>query len=221
MTIKVRLHVLAAALKDGWPTWLAIAGLGVAFVIGCAGSSNTSAKVRYAGTALQVLGLSTVAVGLHQVRRLFGTESILQKLQGWWTQVTSAFVAPKPTSVQGASIGISTVVGQAAAFQQATPATSLEGRVAILEANMNGLRELLDAKEQTLRGDIFALGKKTERESQTRASENREIKHTMQELAIGGLHLEFVGLLWLVLGVLGTSIPDEIAGLIAALRRAV
>jgi hypothetical protein len=36
----------------------------------------------------------------------------------------------------------------------------------------------------------------------------------LEELAVGGLHLEWVGLSWLVLGVLGTSIPDEIAKLL-------
>jgi hypothetical protein len=34
-------------------------------------------------------------------------------------------------------------------------------------------------------------------------------------VAIGGLHLEMVGLVWLFLGIVGTSIPDGIAALLS------
>jgi hypothetical protein len=37
-------------------------------------------------------------------------------------------------------------------------------------------------------------------------------------VAIGGIHLEFVGLVWLFLGVLGASLPEEIARLLGVIR---
>jgi hypothetical protein len=50
-----------------------------------------------------------------------------------------------------------------------------------------------------------------ERETQERRAENQQAARSIEEMVVGGLHLEIVGLSWLVLGVVGTSIPDEIA----------
>ncbi len=50
-----------------------------------------------------------------------------------------------------------------------------------------------------------------QREAAARQLADREIDKKIEEFAVGGLHLEFVGVLWLLLGTLGTSVPDETA----------
>jgi hypothetical protein len=56
----------------------------------------------------------------------------------------------------------------------------------------------------TVRDDV-------QRETQERQAAEQRTFRQIEEVAIGGLHLEIVGLVWLFFGVLGTSIPDEIA----------
>jgi len=52
------------------------------------------------------------------------------------------------------------------------------------------------------------------REREERGAGDDRTTRQIEEVAIGGLHLEVVGLVWLILGVLGTSIPDEAARLL-------
>src|SRR3989304_5155408 len=100
MVFKFHRRGLITAGRDAWPAWLALAGLAFAIVVGWRLSPNASAGVRYAGTMLPVLGLATVAIGLSQVRRVFGRPSLQQKILAWFRQVAAAFRRPKPITVE-------------------------------------------------------------------------------------------------------------------------
>ena len=111
--------------------------------------------------------------------------------------------------------------GEVRALVSAGPGTSLDRRVALLEENLNRLRDEVDAKENKIGRELSAVRGAIEEERRAREKEARRITRQMEELAVGGLHLELIGLTWLVLGVLGTSIPDEVAKLLQALLAAV
>ena len=79
----------------------------------------------------------------------------------------------------------------------------------------------VDANESKIRKEVGAVRDALSREQQARDNELRKMAAQMEELAVGGLHLELVGLTWLVFGGLGTSIPDQIARLLRWLSAAV
>jgi hypothetical protein len=181
---------------------------------------RASAAVCYAGTLLQILGLATVATGLSHVRRLFGRPSLGQKTVAWLRQLAAAFHRPKPITARlNATLDDMTLAAEVRAPLSAGPQSPLERRVAILEENLDRLRNEVDAKEARLRRDLSAIKDSLGHEQQAREAENRQITAKMKELAVGGLHLEFVGLTWLFLGVTGASIPDEIANPLSAFLR--
>ena len=92
------------------------------------------------------------------------------------------------------------------------PGAELEERVSVLEEELNHLRDELDTKIQGVRSDLGGtITEGLEQERQDRQTADEETKRIIKNVAIGGLHLEIVGLLWLILGVVVTSIPGEIA----------
>jgi hypothetical protein len=51
-------------------------------------------------------------------------------------------------------------------------------------------------------------------ESNNRQTGDANISKLLEGFAVGGIHLELVGLAWLLLGMFGTSIPKELADLL-------
>lgn len=207
----IRWRTLLALLKDAWPTGLALGGVALSFFVSWLFSVTLSAAVRHAGTMLQVLGLATVAIGLSEMRRLFGRPSLRRRVAAWFRRVIATFRTPEPITLQASGSFSAAWFGEARVVRGVPPGAPLEDRVAVLEDNLGRLRDELDAKEEKIRREMATVREGLEHESQERRVENQRMAQTVEEVAVGGLHLEFVGLIWLVLGVLGTSIPDEIA----------
>ena len=91
------------------------------------------------------------------------------------------------------------------------PGATLDERVSILEENLKLLRDELDSRLQGVRQELGTVKESIERESQERRVADEKTARKIEEVAIGGLHLEVVGLVWLLLGVTAASIPDVIA----------
>ena len=89
----------------------------------------------------------------------------------------------------------------------------LDPRVALLEENLKRLRNELDAKEKKLMENLNTVRGVLEEERAVKGNRSSRLSNQLEEFAVGGLHLEIIGLVWLFPGVLGTSIPDEIAAL--------
>jgi hypothetical protein len=93
----------------------------------------------------------------------------------------------------------------------------LDERVSILEENLKLLRDELDSRLQGVRRELGTVKESIERESQERRVAGEKTARKIEEVAIGGLHLEVVGLMWLFLGVAAASIPDVIAAWLSQL----
>src|SRR6266849_3476360 len=109
--MNIRWRRLADTITSGaLPAWLAVAGvvcaIGVALIFRRLFATDGSATIRYAGTALQILGLLTVAVGLHQTRRLFpGRPGVGERIRAWVGQLVSAFRKPQPITAHVVAAG--------------------------------------------------------------------------------------------------------------------
>lgn len=221
MTLTFRPRVLLAAFKDAWPIWLVTGGVGLSIVLGLVGGGSTpSALVRYAGTWLQLFGLGTVALGLSQVRSSFGRPSVLQRGAAWIKSFAAAFLTPPPTTVQAQAAGSSFVVGRARSILKPVPGATLEQRIQALESGLDRLREETDTTESELRTQIQTLKRLLSEEGRARQTEAKSIAAKLEELAVGGLYLEIVGVTWLALGVIGTSIPEEVAWFVGLFSKA-
>ena len=142
--------------------------------------------------------------------------SLKDKVSDWFKRLAAAFTSPKSRTIE-VSTRDSVLVGTAAEVDLARGVglgASLGNRVLALEENVNRLRDKLDTKVQEVRGELATAKESIQRESADRQAAHKEITHTIEEVGIGGLHLEMVGLVWLFLGILGTGIPDGIVALL-------
>jgi hypothetical protein len=209
---------LRAVLLEAWPTWVAIGGIALAAVLGWITSTSASGAIRYAGTVLQVFGLLTIAVGLRHMRKLFGRPTVPRRVRDWFGRFAQAFRRPEPVTLKGTAAGIAMVTGEARVRLGAGAGASLEQRLSVLESNLNQLQDELDAKICELRSKSDEMRNDLRREGEERRAADDTVSRRIEEVAIGGLHLEIVGLVWLMLGVIGASVPDEVAALIQLIR---
>ena len=206
----VRWRILAVVLKDAWPIWLALGGVALAWATGWLFSTTPSGAVRWAGMMLQVLGLSTVAIGLRKMRRLFERPALGRRILSWFGRFAIAFKAPKPVTLQVSGIESMTGADEVRVVRRVGPGATLDQRVAVLEENLNLLRDELNTRVQRVHRDLATVREDVQRESQERTAADEKTARIIEEIGIGGLNLEMVGLFWLVVGVVGTSIPDEL-----------
>jgi len=217
--ITIRWRALVAVAKDASPMWIFLGGLGFAGLVGWLCSANASAAVRYAGTALQLFGLLAVAYGLRETRKLFAAPTVMSRAWMWFGRLRRVFRRPEPITAQLSAGGISMFTGKARLIRGAGPGATVDQRIEVLEANLRSLEQEFDETTKELSGKSAQLEREQRRERDERKAADDKTWHQIEEVAIGGLHLELVGLWWLALGVLGTSIPDELANLLCRVVR--
>lgn len=211
----VRWPELWAALKETWPLWLGIGGiatsLAAGWFLGWFLSTPLASTLRYTGTTLQLLGIGTVAYGLHKMRHLFRRPSLGAGIVDWLRQVTAAFTRPRSITLKAEAGSYVTAGGDLHVEHGVAPDASLERRVSMLEEKVRHLRDDLDAKLHEVRQELANVKGALTRESQTRQEETLRTARMIEEVAVGGLHLERIGLVWLFLGVVIAGAADEIA----------
>lgn len=202
----IRWSALGRVIAEAKPTWMCVGGVLASWVIGWFFSTGCSAAIRYAGTFLQILGLLTLALGLYKMRQSFPRRS-----GGWFGRLVQAFRRPKPISLQ-ASAASAVIAGARPRLRSGVgPGVSLEDRLGVLEGNLKQLEGEMDAEIRDVKEQVAQAHDGLRREREERSVGDDRTTSQIKEVAIGGLHLEVVGLVWLILGVLGTSIPDETA----------
>lgn len=211
MRLTIRWQTLGAVLRDAWPIWLFVGGLIITCVVSNLLSKTRHDAVLYTGTMLQIFGLTTVAFGLRQMRRMFDRPSFKAAMLNWFRRLAAAFTSPEPISLQLSGVGSMTAVGDLRVVVGPKSGATLDERVSILEKNLTVLRDELDAKLQMVGRELGTVKESIEYESQKRGAADEKTARKIEEMAVGGLHLEWVGLFWLYLGVMAGSIPDVIA----------
>jgi hypothetical protein len=102
----------------------------------------------------------------------------------------------------------------AAEVRQNVPAVTLDERVAALTEDLRRVNETVSA----LRRDLLTLKREVDerinRELNERQVEDRSIRDLLQKAIIGGIHLDFAGVGFLLAGILFTSVPEWVASVL-------
>ena len=182
------------------------------FIIGSQLSGIADDRVRYCGLSLQLLGILTVAVGLVARRRLFNLPSLLEKLRGYLGQRPRWGVKPQTIFLR-ATGGISVSgSGKVSVWRGVPPEASIYDRLAALAANVESLRIEQAGTAKVLQEETRKRIEAIDSERLMRESAFIDIRTQLGTLGAGGLHLEWAGVLWLILGVVLATAPSEIAG---------
>ena len=88
---------------------------------------------------------------------------------------------------------------------------SIEQRLAGLEREIDALRKDAQEREKKFDDKLSEVHADLSKEKQERAEAHAEIKRKLDNLAVGGLHLDVIGLWWLAFATIATCVPDGVA----------
>jgi len=166
-------------------------------------------RFRISGMVFEVLGLSTVALGVRQTRQLFGRTGFFDNIIIWIKRCPKYNQAVNITPLSG-SIKIKTHVAGIMTHSPSTKALTLEERVEKLEKVLHEKDELL----QQTNKKIDELAEKTEQnidvESQNRTAADKENSDLIKEAASGGILLESIGIFWILFGIVFATASEEL-----------
>jgi hypothetical protein len=200
---------------EKWRVWVPFVCVAAATLLGYLISGEVELRIRYFGLGFELAGIVTVALGLEERRKLFERPRLLQ---GVWDRVkhwVSIWWKPQTRVIEirtGDTVMVG-LTGKLSVWRGISSEAPLQERVAALEVNLTTLKD-----EQ---GDISKRLQEEERKrdeavtSERRAREefDQQLNRRLQELGAGNLHLEWLGVIWLLIGVILTTTSSELAKL--------
>jgi len=174
---------------------------------------TSEVQVRVSGLFLQSFGVATVAFGLHRIRKMFGRPSLVTSLKAWLSRlprwIRKAVMAADTASISAS--GSITVESQWSIFD---PDSLIEAQVGELAKNVERLKVGLIAVKKDIDSRAREQADALQREQQLRAEHDEKLQALLEAAETGGLHISFVGVIWLLFGLLLSSVPREIAQLL-------
>lgn len=193
--------------------WITLLAIAAAFFLGwCVtwplSEPGWEPRLRLTGLILQLLGIGTVAKGLHDTRKRFERRGLWES----WRASRKRFPPFKADysyvgsgSVRLAGVGALTGFGTVSATTDRIGA--LERQVEQHDALIRGLQGRI---EQESRERKTAL----DSERSERLVQDEVTRKKLEDEAAGGLHLEVMGVVWLFAGTVLATAPTEILKLL-------
>jgi len=189
----------------------------VAYFLAFLAVPDLSTQVRYAGVLLETFGFILVAVGIRDTRKLFNRPSLTKNFVDWCHYVANAFARQEHPAASSATARFELRTPSVSFTASVKPAT-LEERVDLLDEKVTSLQQQTDELMRQLSRDSSKLEDDIKKEREARTSAIAAEAHRVEQLAVGGLKYEIVGLIWVVFGSLGSNAPDEIVRIISHFR---
>lgn len=187
-------------------------------IVGCAAVSwlflpatgAANAKLRICGLFLQLLGLLLIARGIRETRKIFGRPGLLERARGWWRR-RPLFNRPRVVNISGVGgIGSAQAFGTASVGRAPNPNATVDERLALLETDVAQIRQQLGETRHELKSEIGAVRTETAANIKALTTADEQTKRLLESVSIGGIDLEIIGLVWLIVGVIAATAPDEI-----------
>jgi hypothetical protein len=204
--LKAILHWLVDEWKYFCLGFLVVAAAGLIVFI-CA----SEAVIRITGMALQLLGIGTVAWGIHTTRKEFGHPSVFAV----WRKRLNHFPPFGGRMSTGGSMYAMlpslTSSGQCHDSVSAGVNPTIDARVHALEENLKLVNDRVSQTQNEMDREFRKQIEALKQEQQIRSDEDQHIRVKIESTQTGGLHISAMGALWLAVGVIMSSIPSELA----------
>jgi len=204
-------HAKRAFITDLKLGWSAAIGLAVAYLVPCLLGLDLESRLRWAGLMLQVGGLLTVAYGLIHRHREFRPEKFWEAVNGWLRRCWWIVKPPSPNII---NVSTHTKVELKPGSLHVTSwnaSAETDEKIELLRTRLDNLQGYVSKKVSKLQGQVTDLQQKLAKEKRERRNTMSSLEEQVSELAVGGLGLEFVGLVWLFAGMILSAIPAELA----------
>lgn len=174
-------------------------------------------QIRILAAALQTIGFLTIAIGLHDARRLFRKSGWRQGLGTYVSELIKSWPTFGQRGVIHAGAG-QVLAGATMRGRMTTgiaPGVSAEQRMRILEEKLNTIQNFAWKIEDDLNAAKVELTRSIDREREERRNDSKEISDRLADSVIGGLHVEALGLVAFIAGMIVSTFPVEIAFIIS------
>ena len=130
-------------------------------------------------------------------------------------RIWTALRRPKAHIVTGTgALTLGGLRAQARGRVRSGPNASIEERVVLLERLIDSAEDRLDRAEDELQRETEQRVEAITSERQAREANEQSVNERLENLAVGGLRLQMVGLLWLFFGITLATWSKEIADLL-------
>jgi uncharacterized protein YeaO (DUF488 family) len=199
-------------LRQTWPFLLFFTGPALAYLLavgaGRLWDHGVGDQVRYFGTWLQLFGIVLVAQGVRDLRRQFRRPTVFAAMRARVHAILNSFKAQHHAALTG--VGAIGLAGSATLAYGRVGGT-IEQRLDGLEREIDALRKEAQERENKFEDHLSEVRAELSQEKQERAKAHADIESKLENVAVGGLHLDVIGLWWLILATIATSVPDELA----------
>jgi len=203
-----------------YPFWIAVGGIALVAAVAVAIGGTPVEEATIAGAGMELLGLATVAVGLSKLGREFGRPSLFDSLGSWFRDLPAVFKKQPPRIINSVGgISITPGTGSALLTVKAAPGSPIEKRVELLEKAVDLLRDYHGREIEKLDQAVERVAADLTIEQRERAQVDERLRTTVEELAVGGLHVEVVGVVWLFFGIFLGTLPEQSVAIIRSALR--
>ena len=194
----------------------------IAFVISRALAKPLEFTLRTTGGLLQIFGIFSVALGIRKLRRSFGLRpvsvEILSEFWAWTVQfgrrIARMFGRGRDVTVTAsANLRTAGALSTARAKIGRGPNLSVEQRLEFLERSFDNMQDFTYKLQDDVQNEIDLRKAAIAAERADREKHIAEVRSQVNELAVGGIQLQIVGILWLLFGVALATWSQEIAPL--------
>lgn len=173
----------------------------------------TEPSFRVIGLVLQILGIATVIHGLNQTRDQFNHKSYQDLLGDWLKRCP---IKDKPIFIEPESIRTSVSIGDVilTTVFKLDINSPIEEQLAKIEKEILDLQKQIDNAGIKNREEINKLSSDINVEKNER---NKAINRTLKIIessSTGGVHISLIGTIWLLIGVISSSLSPELSKLL-------
>lgn len=172
-------------------------------------------KLRYAGGILQLLGVYTVLVGISEKRKLFQLQSILREQASFMKSIGYALGlrSPRTASLTETLPAMTSSIFGGPGITKPRPGDSDQERIRLLEQNQDALSVNITGLHTRIGNEARALSTSIGTERTERDPQVSQLDLKVQKALIGGINVDIAGVLWLLVGIVLATYPQEIAKL--------
>jgi len=192
-----------------WTFWLCTFVVVASVVFSLLGGISET-KIRIIGLFLQLCGIGTVAWGLRETRKLFGYPDFVEHLVEWIKRFPR--FKPKPSySDLNITLPSLQLTASGHSWQNSGPEATSEERLEAVEANLLNVNQRLIQVQQRMDHETRRITSELSEEQRLRKEEDEETRRKLSLSQTGGLSISFMGLVWLIWGIIMSTASTEIA----------
>lgn len=203
------LREVAIWLCELWVLWVGLALVAVTFHVGFR-AECLERGIRVAGMLLQLVGFALVAFVLMNTGKLFARAQPVQFIRAWLRRFPKYGPRNVILGAGGATLGVFTASGRGRVTSG--PNTPLEDRVAMLERGYASLFDEVGKVDERLVAHVKDTKDSFTRESSDRKLAIDQVTERLTSAVAGDLHLQILGVVLFVLGVIAASASPELLG---------